>query len=70
VAFVNVSNQNTNAQIVVSSIVRWTAGKNIERLNVNPCRYQKVQWRKLAKDSQEYEYPTEDTIPVDSGLIR
>jgi len=49
VAFVNVSNQNTNAQIVVSSIVRWTAGKNIERLNVNPCRYQKVQWRKLAK---------------------
>jgi len=99
VAFVNVSNQNTNAQIVVSSsrlksvvavlgygqimlilkllmlgreemealnagsreciiaikyyvyisVVRWTAGKNIERLNVNPCRYQKVQWRKLAK---------------------
>jgi hypothetical protein len=79
VAFVNVDNQNINAQIVVScsklksvvsllgydqivpsreelgalnagnggciiaikyyvyiSVVRWTAGKNIERLNVNP----------------------------------
>jgi len=31
------------------SVVRWTAGKNIELLNVNPCRYQKVQRRKLAK---------------------
>ena len=98
-AFVNVGNQNTNAQIVVScsrlksfvsvlgcdqiilllkllmlskeeleamnagsreciivmkyyvyiSVVRWTAGKNIELLNVNPCRYQKVKRRKLAK---------------------
>ena len=34
---------------VYISVVRWTAGKNIERLNVNPCRYQKVQTRKLAK---------------------
>jgi len=31
------------------SVVRWNAGKNIERLNVNPCRYQNVQMRKLAK---------------------
>jgi hypothetical protein len=34
---------------VYISVVRWTAGKNIERLNVNPCQYQKVQTRRLAK---------------------
>jgi hypothetical protein len=34
---------------VYISVVHWTAGKNIERLNVNPCRYQRVQRRKLAK---------------------
>ena len=38
---------------VYISVVRWTAGKNIERLNVNPCRYQKVQRRKLAKRIRE-----------------
>jgi hypothetical protein len=34
---------------VYISVVRWTAGKNIERLNVNPCRYQKVQRRTVEK---------------------
>jgi hypothetical protein len=34
---------------VYISVVRWIAGKNMKRLNVNPCRYQKVQRRKLAK---------------------
>jgi hypothetical protein len=34
---------------VYISVVRLTAGKNFERLNVNPCCCQKVQRRKLAK---------------------